>query len=192
MENDRDPGRPVWRFFDGSVSISISMLLAVALNYCDSCAGIPVLGSLHGLTHRDDGIIIVGTMLLLPTTAAFYGGTKMFFAAKEEYEQRKRERLRKEEAQRAERLRLVEEHETRLKEDARQAGIQQERRRVSKLLTEHDVPLSPELARSLGVDKEIARHEGIQQERQRVSKLLAEYGDAVPPELARSLVSDVD
>ena len=185
MENNRDSVRGVWRFLDGSVSISISMLLAVALNYCESCAGFPVLGFLHGLSDRDNGIIIVGTLLLLPTTAMFYGGAKMFFAAKEEYERRKAQRE-------AERLRQNEEYEMRLTERGRQAGIQQERQRVNNLLAEHDVPLPPEVARSLVGDKEIGRQTGIQEERQRISNLLAEHGVALPPELARSLAGDTD
>lgn len=196
MDNDRDSGRPVWRFFDGSVSISISMLLAVAVNYCGACAGVPVLGFLHGLSQRDDGIIIVGTLLLLPTTAAFYGGTKMFFAAKEEYERRKAKRLREEEALQeklaAERRQKDEEYKQRLTESGRQEGIQQERQRINNLLSEHDVPLPPEVARILVGDMEIGRLEGIRQERQRIGKLLAEYGDSVPPELARSLAGDTD
>ena len=102
----------------------------------------------------------------------------MFFAAKEEYEQRKRERLRQEEA--------------RAKESGRQAGIQQERERVTKLLAEYDVSLPPEVARRLVGDKEIGRQEGIREERQRIGKLLAEYGDSVPPEIARSLAGDTD
>ena len=177
MGNSRDFRGAVWRFFDGSVSISISMLLAVALNYCDSCAGIPVLGFLHGLSNRDDGIIIVATMLLLPTTAAFYGGAKMFFAAKEEYEQRKRERLRQE--------------EVRAKESGRQAGIQQERERVNKLLAEYGDAVPPELARNLAGDAD-NREAGIRQERQRINQLLAEHGVSLSPELARSLAGDTD
>ena len=184
MENNRDSVRGVWRFLDGSVSISISMLLAVALNYCASCAGVPVLGFLHELSHRDNGIIIVGTVLL-PTTAMFYGGAKMFFAAKEEYERRKAQRE-------AERLRQNEDYEMRLTERGRQAGIQQERQRVNKLLDEHDVTLPPEVARSLVGDKEIGRQAGIHEERQRISNLLAEHDVALPPELARSLAGDTD
>lgn len=185
MENSSDSRRGVWRFLDGSVSISISMLLAVALNYCGFCASVPALGFLHGLTNRDNGIIIVGTLLLLPTTAVFYGGAKMFFAAKEEYERRKVERE-------AERLRQNEEYEMGLTERGRQAGIQEERQRVNKLLTEHGVPLPPELASSLVGDKEIGRQEGIQTERERINKLLAEHGVALSPELARSLAGDTD
>ena len=181
MENNRDSVRGVWRFLDGSVSISISMLLAVALNYCASCAGVPVVGFLHGLSDRDNGIIIVGTLLLLPTTAMFYGGAKMFFAAKEEYERRKAQRE-------AELRRQNEEYEMRLTERARQ----EERQRINNLLAEHDVPLSPEVARSLFGDKEIGRRAGIQEERQRINNLLAEHGVALPPELARSLAGDTD
>ena len=58
-----DYNRPTWRFFDGAVSISISMLLAVLLAECNGCAGQCPLGYLNGLTARDDGIIIVATLL---------------------------------------------------------------------------------------------------------------------------------
>ena len=91
MENSNS-ARPMWRFFDGSVSVSISMLLSVALNYCAFCAGVPVLGFLRELTNREDGIIIVATLLLFPTTAMLYGGFKVFFAAKEAVENKARQR----------------------------------------------------------------------------------------------------
>ena len=43
MENDNN-SRSTWRFFDGSVSISISMLLAGAINSCAPGGQLPVLG----------------------------------------------------------------------------------------------------------------------------------------------------
>lgn len=75
--------RPTWRFFDGAVSISISMLLAVVLAECRECTGLPPLGYFNSLTARDDGIIIVATLLLFPTSMVFYGGMIVFFAARE-------------------------------------------------------------------------------------------------------------
>ncbi len=51
--------RTVWRFLDGSVSISFSMLIAVALNDCTICTVFPVLDFLSNLTAREDGVIIV-------------------------------------------------------------------------------------------------------------------------------------
>ena len=80
---DNESSRPTWRFFDGAVSISVSMLLAVLLGDCEGCGGLPLLGYLKLLTERDDGIIIVATLLLFPTSMAFYGGMVVFFAARE-------------------------------------------------------------------------------------------------------------
>ena len=136
MENS-SAARPMWRFFDGSVSVSISMLLSVALNYCAFCAGVPVLGFLRELTNRDDGIIIVATLLLFPTTAMLYGGFKVFFAAKEAVENKARQKGREEG-----------------REEGRQEGRQEERARISKVLEQHGVTLTPELAKSLSGDAE--------------------------------------
>ena len=102
MENN-DSIRPVWRFFDGAVSISVSMLLAVLLNDCAFCGRLPALSWLYGLTEQEDGIIIVATLLLFPTTAALYGGFKLLFAAKEAVEKRARAKGRKEERERIQR-----------------------------------------------------------------------------------------
>ena len=152
MENNRDSVRGVWRFLDGSVSISISMILAVALNHCWFCADVPALGFLHGLTNRNDGIIIVATMLLLPATAVIYGGAIVFFAAKEQYERRKAERLRQEAARARQDRRRERQARRRDRDNARQEGAQEERQRISNLLAEHGVALPPELARSLAGD----------------------------------------
>ena len=91
-----DDNRYWWRFFDGSASVSVGMLVAVAFRYCGFCDDIPILGFINGLTRDDDGVIIVATLLLFPTTAALYGGLKMFFAAKEAVEKKARERGRRE------------------------------------------------------------------------------------------------
>ena len=80
MENNDH--RSIWRFFDGSVSISVSMLLFPSL--------------LASLTERENGIIIVATLLLFPTAAALYGGFAVFFAAKEAVERRAKEKGRQE------------------------------------------------------------------------------------------------
>ena len=77
-----------WRIFDGSVSVSASMLLSVLISRCNACAGLPVLGFLKELTGQPDGIIIVAALLLFPTTAALYGVSRMIFAAKEAVEQK--------------------------------------------------------------------------------------------------------
>ncbi len=126
---NNDDNRPLWRFFDGSVSVSVSMLLAVSLNGCAFCDGLPVLGLLKGLTMQDDGVIIVATLLLFPTTVALYGGFQVFFAAKEAVEKRARERGRRE-------------------------GVQEERERISKALERRGVPLTPEQVKALNGDSE--------------------------------------
>ena len=140
MQND-DRNRSLWRFFDGAASVSASMALAVALNSCVSCDGRPLLGYLYGLTNREDGVIITATALLFPTTAALYGGFKLFFAAKEAVERKARERGRREgiEAGRQEGI---------------EVGRRAERERISKMLEEHGVALSPEIAKSLDLDPE--------------------------------------
>ena len=90
MTENHDGNRSIWRFFDGAVSISISMLVAVLVADCALCGQLPALSWLKGLTEREDGIIIVATLLLFPTTAALYGGSKVFFAAKEAVEKKAR------------------------------------------------------------------------------------------------------
>ena len=102
MRNE-DGSRPTWRFFDGAVSISVSMLVAVLLADCRGCGSLPLLGYLKLLTDRDDGIIIVATLLLFPTSIAFYGGMIVFFAAKEFVEKRATKRGRKAERERIQR-----------------------------------------------------------------------------------------
>ena len=72
----------LWFFLDGSASISFSMLLALLL-YAGWCDGLPALGWLAEVTHRDNGVIIVASLLLFPCTLVLYGGLRMFFAAKE-------------------------------------------------------------------------------------------------------------
>ena len=131
MTEDR-PNTALWRFFDGAASVSASMLLSVAVNTCAFCNGLPLLGYLAALTNRDDGIIITATLLLFPTTAALYGVFKMFFAAKEAAERKARERQRQ----------------------AREEGIQEERKRIGRILREQGVELTPELARRLAGDDE--------------------------------------
>ena len=136
-DSDRD-GRTnwqLWRFVDGALAISVSMLLAALLRDCLSCGGWPVLGYLHGLAARDDGVIIVGTMLLFPTTATIYGGIKVFFAAREAVRRESREKGRQEGIQ-----------------EGRQEGRQEERERIRKELAKQGVAISPELAKILNSD----------------------------------------
>ena len=119
-----ESSRSLWRFIDGSLSITVSMALAVAISRCQSCAGLWGIGFLKELTEQDDGVIILGTLLLFPTTLTLYGVLQMWFAAKEAVEKRATERGRRE-------------------------GRQEERERISKALAELDVELPPEIARIL-------------------------------------------
>ncbi len=127
MENNDH--RSTWRFIDGSVSISVSMLLAVLVDGCTLCSRLPVLTLLKNLTEREDGTIIVATLLLFPTTVALYGGFTVFFAAKEAVEKR-------------------------AKEKGRQEGRQAERERINKVLAEAGVTLTPELIKKLAGEDE--------------------------------------
>lgn len=147
MENDA-ASRPLWRFFDGSVSVSASMLLAILISACP-CSGLPLLGYLNWLTKQEDGIIIVATLLLFPTTAGLYGVFAMIFAAKETIEKRAMKRGRsvgREEGR-------EEGREAGIKEGV-QAGRRAERARIAKMLAEHGVSLTPEIARRLADDAE--------------------------------------
>ena len=146
-DSDRD-GRnnwQLWRFVDGALSISVSMLLAALLRDCLSCGGWPVLGYLHGLAARDDGVIIVGTMLLFPTTATIYGGIKVFFAAREAV------RREAQEGEKGRREGLQEGRQEGIREGL-QEGRQEERERIRKELAKQGVTIGPELAKILNGD----------------------------------------
>ena len=80
--------RRLWRIFDGSVSISASMLLAALLKAWTGVANLPGIGLLHQMTRWEDGVIIVATILLFPTAVALWGGSELFFLAKEHVEKR--------------------------------------------------------------------------------------------------------
>ena len=131
MENERGNFRryPLWIFLDGSVSISFSMLLALLLNggWCD---GLPALGWLAEVTRRDNGVIIVATLLLFPCTLLLYGVLTMFFAAKETVERRARRRARRE----------------------INRALREDRAHIAKMASDTGVTLSPELARYLADD----------------------------------------
>ena len=158
MENSAS-GRALWRFSDGAVSISASMLLSLLLAGC-ACDGIPLLGYLAGLTQRENGVIIVATLLLFPTTLGIYGVFVMFFAAKEAVERRAARRGRTE--GRAEGI-----------VEGRAEGIVEGR---AEGIVE---------GRAEGIVEGI--EEGRRAERERIARMLAEYGVAVSPELARKL-----
>ena len=121
--------RSLWRFIDGSLAVTVSMAIAVAISYCQSCTGLWGLGFFKGLTEKDDGVIILATLLLFPTTVALYGVLQMWFAAKEAVEKRATERGRREGIQ-----------------EGRQEGRQEERERISQALAELNINLPPEVA----------------------------------------------
>ncbi|MDE2785823.1 MAG: hypothetical protein OXL37_04095 [Chloroflexota bacterium] len=127
------------------------MLLAVALNGCGLCNGLPLLGYLNELANREDGIIITATLLLFPTTATLYGVFRMFFAAKQAAERKARER------ERQERERERQTHERGRREGIKEgiiAGRQTERERINAALEQHGVQLTPELTKILSGDEE--------------------------------------
>ena len=139
---NRDERRPNWRFFDGAVSISVSMWFAIALNQCAACYGWPVLGFLSRLAADATGIIIVATALLFPTAALLYGGIAMFFAAKDTVERWARAKDEKAIAKG-------------LKQGLEQGlarGRKEERERIAALLKEHDVRLPPEILSQMNGD----------------------------------------
>ena len=133
MTENHDGNRSIWRFFDGAVSISISMLVAVLISDCALCGQLPALGWLKGLTEREDGIIIVATLLLFPTTAALYGGFKVFFAAKEAVEKRARAKG---------------------KAEGKAEGRKEERERIRRELAAQGMPLTPEQVAILSRESE--------------------------------------
>ena len=131
--------RAPWRMFDGSVSVSVSMFLAALIKVWDGAADQPVIGLLHEMTRWDDGVIIVAT-LLFPTSITLYGVFAMIFAAKEAVEKRARKRGRQE---------GIEEGRKEGIEEGRTKGHQEERERISRVLADLGVALTPEQARAV-------------------------------------------
>ena len=127
METNQS-NRSLWRFIDGSLAVSASMLVAVVISKCQSCAGLWGIGFLKGLTDQNDGVIILATLLLFPTTLALYGVLKMWFAAKEAIEKK-----------------------------AAEKGRRQERERISRALAERGIIPPPEIARILADESETDR-----------------------------------
>ncbi len=103
---------------DGSATISASALIAVLINVSPSLAEIWGVGFIHELTNKQDGVIVVASLLLFPTAIFIYVVARMIFAAKEAVEKKAierglREGLRKglQEGQQAERERIERELE---------------------------------------------------------------------------------
>ena len=145
---DEDRRSPAWGFADGSLAVSGSMLLAVLINYCQSCNGIWLIGFLKELTDKSAGLIVVATLLLFPTAVVIYGGARMFFAAKEAFERRQR-KLR----QAAMEAGLQEGREEGRKEGHKE-GRKQERERISQALEQQGIAITPEIARILEDESE--------------------------------------
>ena len=98
---ESSPGRsPTWLMADGAASISASMLVAVLINVIPFFAGLWGLGFLQELSNKQDGMIVVATLLLLPTSFVVYGVSQVIFAAKEAVERRAMEKGRKAERER--------------------------------------------------------------------------------------------
>ena len=132
--------RAPWRMFDGSVSVTVSMVEAVLIKIWDGAADLPVIGLLHAMTRWEDGVIIVATLLLFPTSVTLYGVFAMIFAAKEAVEKGARKRGRQEG------------HQEGIQEGIQkgiQKGRKEERERISKVLAELGVSLTPEQARAI-------------------------------------------
>ena len=136
--------RAPWRMFDGSVSVSVSMFLAALIKVWEGAADLPVIGLLHAMTRWDDGVIIVATLLLFPTSITLYGVFAMIFAAKEAVEKRARNRGRQEGIEEG-RTKGIEEGRTKGHQEGRQA----ERERISRVLAELGMALTPEQARAV-------------------------------------------
>ena len=83
-----ETSRVSWGVIDGVASVSGSMAASVAINRIDFSVSLPVIGFLKELSHAEDGVVIVATLLLLPTAALLYGGSKLIFAAKEAVEKK--------------------------------------------------------------------------------------------------------
>ena len=130
---DRNIGSwaPPWRLFDGSIALSISMLLAALLRVWEDAVSWPVVGLLHQMTRWEDGVIIVATMLLFPTALTLYGGFAMIFAAKQAVDNWAYQRAQKQLA------------------EGVMKGRKEERERIVKVLEERGMPLTPEQAKAL-------------------------------------------
>ena len=89
-------------------------MIAVLINVSPSLVGVWGVGFLHELTNKQDGVIIVASLLLFPTTIFIYVVARMIFAAKEAVEKKATERGRQEglrEGQQVERERIEQELE---------------------------------------------------------------------------------
>ena len=138
-----------WRLFDGSIALSISMVLAALLKIWEDAVHWPVLGLLHQMTQWEDGVIIVATILLFPTALTLYGGFAMIFAAKQTVDNWAYQRSQ----------RKLEEGRVLGVEEGVVKGRKQEQERVAKVLqslAERGMPLTPEQAKALAGESDNA------------------------------------
>ena len=123
------------------------------INVISPFSGLWGLGFLQELTNKQDGMIVVATLLLLPTSFAVYGVSQVIFAAKEAVERRAMEKGRKagiQEGRQEGRKAGIQEG----RQEGRQEGEQAERERIEQILEQHGVELPEEVA------KMIARESG--------------------------------
>ena len=92
-----------WLLADGSATISASALISVLINGWSALAGLWGVGFLHALTNKEDGVVIVTSLLLFPTALIIYVVAKVIFAAKEAVERKAMERGQQAERERIER-----------------------------------------------------------------------------------------
>ena len=118
--------RPVWRFIDGSLSVSMSMAATFAVKHCGSCADVPVLGLLRWLANQDDGTMGVAALLLFPSAVTLYGGIAVFFAAREAAREWAEKRFTE-----------------RGRRQGHQEGRQEERERIRQAVAGRAAPISP-------------------------------------------------
>ena len=156
--------RRLWRIFDGSVSVSASMLLAALLKAWTGAANLPGIGLLYQMTRWEDGVIIVATILLFPTTATLWGGSELFFLAKERVERRYKERGIKEGIPigREEGIKIG-------REEGRKLGIQEGRRLERERIRQEE-------------DRQLMIEEGRRLERERIRQEMQERGIDYNPE----------
>ena len=86
--NPGDGRSPSWLLADGSATISASALISVLINGWSALAGLWGVEFLHALTHKEDGVVIVTSLLLFPTALIIYVVARVIFAAKEAVERK--------------------------------------------------------------------------------------------------------
>lgn len=166
---------------DGAASISASMLVAVLINVIQSLSSVWGLRFLQELTFKEDGVIVVATLLLLPTSFLVYGGSQVIFAAKEAVEKRAMEKGRRE----GHRDGLQEGRQEGLqagRQEGRQEGLQEGR--------EEGLQAGRQEGRQEGLQEGL--QEGQQKERERIAQALEQHGVDLPPELARIIARESD